>query len=176
MKERNPDKEPSISEKTLELWQTLEEAEDLYLKDFPAKTPMVFAISKKVKVSINFACYKDCRDYGIGAISISKDEDYGEFRKDIVIRRTSAAPIESTVREYDLDASGNHLPGDKNYPYEIPDLSQPISYYEEVLDNAKNPSALYRGLEHEDLDEAIKYLDKITGLLIHRDYEQQKEA
>lgn len=176
MKEKDNGREPNLKEKTLELWQALEEAEDLYLKDFPTKTPMVFAISKKVKVSINFACYKDCRDYGIGAMSIGKDEDYGEFRKDIVIRRTSTGPVESTVRENDLDASTNHLPGDKNYPYETPDLSQPISYYEEVLDNAKKPSVLYRKLEHEDLDEAIKYLNKITGLLTHRDYEQHKEA
>lgn len=169
MKEKDNGREPNLKEKTLELWQTLEEAEDLYLKDFPTKTPLVFSFGK-VKVSINFACYKDCREYGIGAISISRQEaNYGEFRKDMIIRRKSASSVESAVKEYDLDASTNHLPGDKNYPFIMPDLSQPINYYEEVLDNAKNPDATYRKIQDEDIDEANGYLERITSLLTHID-------
>lgn len=176
MKEKEPLKEPNLREKTLTLWQALEEAEDLYLKDFPIQTPLVFSFGK-VKVSINFACYQDCRDFGIGAISISEQqENYAEFRKDIIIRKRDPRFVESTVREYDLDASSNHLPGDKNYPFIMPDLSQPISYYEEVLDNAKNKSALYRKLEHKDIDEAITYLEKISSLLTHINHEHLNNA
>ncbi len=164
MKERNSDREPNLRERTLILWQSLEEVEDLYLKDFPKADPLVFSFGR-VKVSINFACYENCRDYGIGAMSIGRDEAYGEFRKDIVIRKKRAGPVENTVREYDLDPATNHLPEDKNFPFIIPDLSQPISYYEEVLDDAKKPNALYRKLEHEDIDEALKYLNGINMLL-----------
>ena len=167
MKEKESKKEPNLREKILGLWETLEETEDLYLKDFPTASPLVFSFGK-IQVSINFACYdENCRDYGIGACSISyQQKDYSEFRKDIVIRKTKNG-LESTIKEYDLDAFSNHLPGDKNYPFIMPALSQPIAYYEEVLNHAKKPSALYRKLNHKDIDEAIDYLDKISGLLTY---------
>lgn len=170
VKERDQGREPNLRENTLILWQSLEEVEDLYLKDFPKATPLVFSFGK-VKVSINFTCYEDCRDYGIGAMSISTQEtDYSEFRKDIVIRKTNTGPVRSTVKEYDLDPAANFLPDDKKYPFIMPYLSQPIDYYEEVLDNAKKPNVQYRRLEHKDIDEALNYLNGISMLLIHIDH------
>jgi hypothetical protein len=173
VREADRSNELNLKEKTLNLWQNLEEVEFLYLKDFPKITPLVFSFGQ-TKVSINFFCYEEeCRDYGIGAISIAKQEtDYGEFRKDIVIRKKGANFVESIVKEYDLDSATNHLPGDKHYPFVMPDLSQPIDYYEEVLEDSKTPNAMYRELEEEDIYEALKYLDPITNLLNYIAYQE----
>lgn len=175
MKER----EPNLTEQTLTLWETLEEAEDLYLSDYPDADPSIFRFPGGVEVSINFICYEDNRDMGIGAISISKDQEYdGTFRKDIVIRRKSAGQIESIVREKDNDPAENHLPGDRNYPYRITGLFQPISYYERLLDDSKTPNATYRRLTQVDIEEALSFLSAITVALDRVDYHNylKKEA
>lgn len=94
----NQEKELSLKERTLELWQSFEEVEDLYLTDFPGKMPLVFSFGK-VKVAINFKCENSNRDYGIGAMSISEEgPGYCEFRKDIVIGKREGQPLEAVVR------------------------------------------------------------------------------
>ena len=173
MKEKDGGREPNLREKALILWQNLEEVEDLYLKDFPDAKPLVYVFGK-VKVSINFATYQGNRECGIAAISISEQrEDYSESREDIIIRKRSTGRIESTVGEDDSDNYTNFFPDGKRRPTILPVLSQPISYYEKLLnDRKRKPNASYRNLEHADIDKALNYLDQIYTLLAYNDFHE----
>ena len=162
MKERESEEEV-LHDTALALWEKLEEVEDLYLKDFPNREEHNFRFYGNVRVSINFTPYTDCRDCGIGAISIAKEENNDcQFRRDIVVKKTRKKGVVCVVKETDIDPSTNFLQGDKHYPLLERALPQPISYFEQIIQDSNNTGLIFRRPTDQELNEAIKYVEEIS--------------